>query len=87
MAAIDGVKNAGGSWFGVAHNKGSGHRANPVNDGVKHSATGAAWFDTGPAAFGSKSPSRRAAAAAIAKIPFPLASHIAHIFHPGNANA
>ncbi len=42
--------------------------------------SGADWFDGGTAAFGSKTSRRAAAAAAIAKIPFPLAQHIARCF-------
>jgi hypothetical protein len=61
-------------------------------EGVKFSQTGAAWFDgkprdkmlgdLGPAAFGSKSPGRKAASAKIAKIPFALSSHIARVYRP-----
>ncbi len=56
-------------------------------EGVKFSKTGDAWFDgkprdkmlghQGPAAFGSKSNARKHASAQIAKIPLPLARHIA----------
>jgi hypothetical protein len=49
-------------------------------DGVKHSARGAVWFDTGPAALSSKSPGRKFASAMIAKIPLPLSRHIARAF-------
>jgi hypothetical protein len=65
--------------------------------GVKFSQTGAAWFDgkprdvivgnKGPAAFGSKSSSRKAASAMIAKIPFALARHIARCFKTVRAEA
>jgi hypothetical protein len=61
-------------------------------EGVKFSQSGAAWFDgkprdkmlgdKGPAAFGSKSNSRKAASAAIAKIPLLLARYIAAIWKP-----
>jgi hypothetical protein len=61
-------------------------------EGVKFSQSGAAWFDgtprdkmlgeKGPAAFGSKSSARKAASAAIARIPFPLAQHLARVFKP-----
>ena len=60
------------------------------SDGVKFSQSGDAWFDgtprdkmlgdKGPSAYGSKSNSRKAASAMIAKIPFPLAQHIAKVF-------
>jgi hypothetical protein len=40
------------------------------------------WWDEGAASHGSKSPARKAASAMIAKIPEPLARHIARTFHP-----
>jgi hypothetical protein len=42
--------------------------------------SGADWFDGGPAAHGSASIKRRAASAMLAKIPLPLAQHIARCF-------
>lgn len=51
-------------------------------DGIKHSASGEAWFDTGPAPLSSKSVSRKAASAMIAKIPLVLARHIAATYRP-----
>lgn len=61
------IKNGGGSWFNVAHNTYSGVGQNPVNcsEQRKHS---------------SKSNSRKAASAQIAKIPLPLAQHIARCY-------
>jgi hypothetical protein len=44
--------------------------------------SGKDWFDGGAARHGSKSNSRKAASAQIAKIPFPLAQHIARCFKP-----
>jgi len=79
----DSIKNQGGSWFNVAHNTTSGKGANP--DGRKHKGSGAIWFDTGPAAFGSKSSKsskRKMASALMAKIPLPLSRHIARIYKP-----
>jgi len=71
------------------------HLTNPAEslegDGVKHHASGAAWFDGaedkilgqfGPAKYSSKSSVRKAASAAIAKIPFQLARHIAAVWKP-----
>jgi hypothetical protein len=68
------------------------HLTNQREHGVKFSQSGHAWFDgkprdkmlgdKGPAAFGSRSDSRKAASAQIAKIPFPLANHIARCFLP-----
>lgn len=56
--------------------------AQRYREGVKQLGSGAAWFDTGIARFGSRSNSRKAASAQIAKIPFPLAQHIARCFKP-----
>jgi len=88
-------KNNGGSWFNRAHNTESGVGQNPVNrvsgaeDGTKH---GGDWFSGYGGGFGwdhsqmrqhsSKSPARKAATAQIAKIPFPLARHIAEVYKP-----
>ena len=70
--------------------------AQRYREGVKFSQSGDAWFDgkprdkmlgdRGPVAFGSKSNSRKAASAKIAKIPFPLAQHIARCFYPREVN-
>lgn len=50
--------------------------------GVKMHASGAAWFDSGFTRFPSTSSRRRAASAQVAKIPFPLAQHIAQVYKP-----
>jgi hypothetical protein len=88
------IKNNGGSWFAQAHNTGSGHGQNPVNGRKGH---GGGWFsderedgtrpdyrETGciTRRFNSRSAARKAASAMIAKIPFPLAQHIARVFKP-----
>lgn len=63
----------------------AGHWTNPAeHEGVKE---GGDWWNkecrkTGMARFGSKSNARKAASAMIAKIPFPLAQHIARVFKP-----
>jgi len=49
---------------------------------VKQHGSGAIWFDTGIASYSSRSRSRKEASAIIAKIPFPLAQHIARCFNP-----
>ena len=84
-----GQKNTGGSWFAVAHNKGSGHSQNGhtqavrlIIEGRKQEGSGPIWFDTGIAKHGSKSSARKAASAHIAKIPFVLARHIARVYKP-----
>lgn len=56
---------------------------NPT-EGIKHHGSGRVWFDTGPASFSSNSLRRKAASALIAKIPLPLARHIAAYWHPRN---
>ena len=65
------VKNTGGSWFNVAHNTTSGKGQNP--DGRKLPSD---------KMYSSKSPKRKMASAMIAKIPFPLAVHIAQSLKP-----
>lgn len=94
---VSATKNQGGSWFRVAHNTTSGkgrnpdgrllpphtpHMTNPLEHGVKHSASGATWFDSGPAAYGSRTSKRKAASALIAKIPFDLARWIGRAWSP-----
>lgn len=78
----------------VNQRNGHGHTRHLTNqaesDGVKQSGIsgprangkGDAWFQDGAATHGSKSPARKAASAAIAKIPFPLAQHIARAWRP-----
>jgi hypothetical protein len=48
--------------------------------GTRNNGKGDKWFQDGAATYGSKSNSRKAASALIAKIPFPLAQHIARTF-------
>jgi hypothetical protein len=80
---MEAIKNEGGSWFNVAHNMASGCGQNP--DGRKQKGSGRIWFDTGIAKHGSNSIKRKLASAQIAKIPFPLALHIARCFKPQEA--
>lgn len=92
------TKNDGGSWFNVAHNTTSGTGRNPDGrkgssaagwfgeyspaDGTKQ---GGDWFDD-PTSISrrssSKSSARKAASARIAKIPLPIARHIAKAWYP-----
>lgn len=90
----DDIKNTGGSWFGVAHNKGSGKGRNPDGrngrgqdprrSAADHVKMGADWF--GPNDYmrraSSGSTARKFASAQIAKIPAPLARHIARSWYP-----
>ncbi len=70
------IKNTGGSWFNVAHNTTSGKGRNP--DGRK--GVGPKWD---PATSGS--PRRKFSSAMIAKIPLPLARHIAATYKCGTS--
>jgi hypothetical protein len=106
---VHGRKNAGGSWFNIAHNTTSGTGQNPdgrkttghVNqrDGYSHTRhltnqaesdavkNGGDWFGAGADCSAqrrasSKGAARKAASARIAKIPFALALHIAHVYRP-----
>lgn len=86
----DATKHDGSGWT----ERGSlvSHNWLVANTGVKFSQSGDAWCDgkprdkmlghNGPAAYGSRSRSRKAASAMIAKIPFALSSHIAQCFKP-----
>lgn len=84
----DGTARPSGSWFKVADSKNRGARskASVGSDGdrnclgIKQRGSGAEWFDNGICRHSSRSGSRKAASAQIAKIPFPLASHIARVF-------
>ena len=49
-------------------------------EGVKQGGSGAAWFDGAIPSMSSKSKSRKAASATIAKIPLPLARWIARVY-------
>jgi hypothetical protein len=77
----DDVKNSGGSWFAVSHSTTPHNHAR--DELVK---VGGDWFnDRTPGAIcsmGSKSSARRAASAAIARIPEVLSHHIAQTYYP-----
>ncbi len=98
----DDIKNAGGSWFNVAHNTTSGKGRNPDGrniDGIKVPGRGAqGWFGsyaeqkaTGTISpgrmHGKNHPKRKFASAMIAKIPLPLSRYIAATFRPQIAQA
>ena len=61
----------------AAHREGT---KQPGISGTRNNGMGDRWFQDGAATHGSKSNARKAASAQIAKIPFPLASHIARVF-------
>ena len=85
-AAVDGLNTTGH----VNKRDGHSHTRHLTNqresDGVKQAGlSGPAWFDRGAASYGSKSTSRKAASAQIAKIPLPLSSYIARAYKGGVA--
>ena len=80
------IKGTGGSWFTRENSPDTrGLQNNPMRngnyDGVKQG--GEWWHDAnGIRRFSSRSNARKQASAEIAKIPFPLAQHIARTFRP-----
>jgi hypothetical protein len=81
------TKNAGGSWFAVAHNTTSGHGQNPDGRKVAKDSLGGyggsfGWDDSPLRRGNSKSTARKAASAHIAKIPLVLSRHIARAWYP-----
>jgi C-5 cytosine-specific DNA methylase len=80
------TKGQNGSWFNLAHGKwipGNQAGAPQRGDGLKF---GGSWWNDSTNNLihkaSSRSNTRKAAAAQIAKIPFPLAQHIARVFKP-----
>jgi hypothetical protein len=74
-----------GSWFGPADQRGDPREASVYSlrsEAIKQHASGAAWFDAGFTRFNSRSARRKAATAAISKIPLGLAEHIARVYKP-----
>lgn len=65
----------------AAHREQSGVKQAGIS-GVRENGKGDRWFQDGAAQHGSKSSARKAASAMIAKIPLPLALHIARVFKP-----
>jgi hypothetical protein len=88
IAGNQAIKNSGGSWFGIAHNKDSGCGNNPVNIPVGRKGAGGTWFheyrpgEGSDRNLSSNSPKRKELSAMIAKIPLPLALHIALTWYP-----
>jgi C-5 cytosine-specific DNA methylase len=92
---LEGLKQAKRLYFRDAHSH-TRHLTNPAEHlktdgaGIKlispghfeKPGSGLDWFDRGAALFASNSMKRKAASALIAKIPFPLAQHIARCFNP-----
>ena len=80
----DGTNHPQGSWSKIADSKNRGSQKK--SDAVKQHGSGRVWFDKGIAHLPSSSPRRKAASAAIAKIPFPLSQHIARVYKPEAEN-
>jgi hypothetical protein len=80
----DGTDHGSGSWFAkgahLTSQRGNDGRKQPGISGPRTNGKGDKWFQDGAARHGSKSKSRKAASAMIAKIPFPLAQYIARSF-------
>ncbi len=77
------VKNNGnGTWFGKSHGVEDPSQPGNPRNGIKQHGSGPEWFDNGIAALSSSGNARKNASAMIAKIPFPLAQHIARVFKP-----
>ena len=99
-AQRDGVKNrdadgydrkhpAAFGWKSPRTSSGSRNRKNSKGtvpaEGRKGVGAGAEWFDGNLCRLPSASPRRKAASALIAKIPAPLAAHVAKTFYPQEA--
>ncbi len=88
----DGFKTSGMNWSdrtlrGQDFTRIAGRQAqNGIKQGgicgPRENGKGDAWFQDGAARHGSKSNARKAASAAIAKIPFALAQWIAKVYYP-----
>lgn len=87
----DGTAHPPGSWFAISDSQKRGWKSQaggePMrrDDGTKQPKSGRAWFadpDSISGATSSKSNVRKAASAMIARIPFPLARHIAAYWKP-----
>lgn len=88
MRTNDAIKVGGArgdDWF-THHNRDEfATRAGVKQPGIggeRANGKGDAWFQDGAARHGSKSSTRKAASALIAKIPLPLARHIARVYYP-----
>ena len=79
--AAKAIKNNGGSWFGIQDAK-----VQRPENGTDHIKQGGDWFNADQPSISrrcsSKSAARKAASARIAKIPKPLAQHIARSWLP-----
>ena len=76
------IKNNGGSWFNIGGPGQNEVGMNPVNGEAGTKGFAARLGESEHAKTGSKSKARKAASAAIAKIPFALSRHIAATYRP-----
>jgi hypothetical protein len=76
----EGVKHGGDCFNDPTWAGKQGGSKQPGISGPRNNGKGDKWFQDGAARHGSKSDSRKAASAEIAKIPFPLAQYIARCF-------
>jgi hypothetical protein len=83
MSLNDAIKIGDQNTYRLGHGP-SARFANPA-EGVKQHGSGPEWFDNGIAHFSSAGLDRKHASALIAKIPFPLARHIARVYRPERA--
>ncbi len=82
--ALGGRKNTGGSWFNIGSSGQKVTNNNPTRARAAGDSFG--WSkDSDVRNNSSGSKARKAASARIAKIPFPLASHIARVYLPREA--
>jgi hypothetical protein len=70
---LEGRKSAGGSWFKIG---------SPGQKVTNQNPDGRNWSRDPVASCSSRGPKRKAASAAIAKIPFVLSSHVARVYKP-----
>jgi hypothetical protein len=76
----EGVKHGGDCFNDPTWAGKQGGSKQPGISGPRNNGKGDKWFQDGAVRHGSKSDSRKAASAEIAKIPFPLAQYIARCF-------
>ena len=82
-AGIDGVKHGGDCFSDPTWPGRQGGSTKTVGHVKQPGLSGAAWFDQGAASVSSKSNARKAASAAIAKIPPDLAEYVGRFYFPG----
>jgi hypothetical protein len=81
------VKNTGGSWFAVSHNKVPHSRGDGIKNGGRLFPNDCADLRDDIKCANSRSPKRKMASAMIAKIPEPLSRHIARTYFPSTSGA